>query len=119
MAYAVPPQWKHGDIPTAALMNKYADAQNALATMAVAGRANAAGAAGRGVGALWTYIHVHRYLYFDGTGEVRDPDNADNAVTLSDPPAGWGRYDLHSVNWLYPGKLYIVAGASGCLEAWW
>ena len=30
MAYVAPPQWQHGDIPTAALMNRYRDSLNAL-----------------------------------------------------------------------------------------
>lgn len=121
MAYQVPPRWSHGDIPTGAHMQKYSDALNALKTKADGGLWNMAGRAGQtGGGTAWTFVHVHRYLYYDSSGEIIDPDNAENSVALQDPDDGtWGRYDLSTVGWLYPGKMYNVDDVNGCFEVWW
>lgn len=117
MAYQVPPQWAHGDVPTGALMQKYSDALNAIKAQTDQSRWNAAFSANVSEG-VWTFVHVHRYLLYYSTGQIIDPDDDTNSVSLSDA-GGWEHYDLQSVPWIYPGKLYIVEGVSGCAEVWW
>lgn len=122
MAYQVPRQWAHGDIPTGALMQKYADALNAIKAQTDMSRWNAAGITGQ-TGTndhIWTFVHVHRYLAYRGDGSIWDPDNpTENTVGLSGVGNWYATYDLQGVSWLYPGKMYMVEGVTGCLETWW
>lgn len=125
MAYQVPRQWAHGDVPTGALMQRYSDSLNFLKTQVDSrSRMNQAGWV-EGDDSKYMFVHVHRYLHYqidDGSGTIYDPDNAENSSSLSETDAAyegaWGRFDLSGLAWLYPGKMYRVDGVDGCFEHW-
>jgi hypothetical protein len=117
MAYETPPQWIHGNVPTAALMNKYSDALKALKSrfddtsmFLVAATAID--------NSDWAFAHVHRYLWYKGSGYLTDVADRTQQVSLSDTDDKWERFDLGSVSWLYPGKLYEVTDVDGAIEMW-
>lgn len=125
MAYQVPRQWAHGDIPTGALMQRYSDALNDLKTRVdTQSRFNQAGWT-EGDDSKYSFIRVHRYLHYtldDGSGTLYDPDNPENSASLSATDEEFENhfvaFDLSGVPWLYPGKLYRVDGVDGCFEHW-
>lgn len=119
MAYSTPDRWAHGDQPNATNMQKYSDSLNAI--YALVGDAEyffpAANLYG---GETDTHVirHTYRWLFFVGDGTLEDPDAAGETITLTD---GYGdgtenRYDLNSVTWLAPGKLYNVAECTWAME---
>lgn len=117
MSYQVPPQWEHGDIPIATLMNKYSDALNAihdslgdvkkfyLVAAAVAGEDNDAA----------EHVHRARWLWVSGPATIVDPAAVEDDVSISadEEPT---RFDTQSVNWLTFGKRYRVTGCSWSME---
>jgi len=121
MSYSTPPQWSHGNTPTAAAMNKYSDALNAL--YAIAGNAalnfatyqdrknqpNAVNDSG------FYFIHKQRWLWFRSTGQIEDPAGLNDDVSLSDNGT-MTSYDLDTVDWLAYGALYRVTGCNFCCE---
>ena len=121
MAYSTPDQWTHGDIPTAAKMNKYSDSIVFL-NDALGGASMAA--------QLWSYenydgtnfansdyylTHRYRWLIFKGSGEIVDPGAVGDTVAVT-ATSGIETYDLNEVSWLTPGKLYQLKDFVFCLE---
>ena len=125
MAYEVPRQWAHGDVPTGALMQRYSNSLNALKPLVdTYSRKNQAGWV-QGDDSKYMFVHVHRWLFYtldDGSGNIYDPDFPDNSATLSETDAesegNYYRFDLSGLPWLYPGKMYRVDGVDGCFEHW-
>lgn len=117
MAYQTPPQWEHGDIPTAALMQKYSDALDAihanlgdvkkfyLVAAAVAGEDNDAG----------EHIHRSRWLWVSGPATIVDPAGIEDDVSVSADTEPT-RFDTQSVSWLNFGQKYRVTGCSWSME---
>lgn len=117
MAYQVPNQWSHGDIPTASLMQKYSDALDAIyATLGDAQKFYPVGAAvvGEDNDAQW-FVHRYRWLWVSGPATLVDPAGVEDDVSVSadEEPT---RFDTQSVAWLTQGKLYQVTGCSYSME---
>jgi hypothetical protein len=119
MAYQVPKQWVHGNIPTAADMNKYSDAQNAIHDI-TGDRLYARPAAHALVGVdndYHVFVHRYRWLYYQSTGTIEDiADPTNNTQTLSEDGEPT-LLDLNTIGWLYPGKLYAVTGCTWAAES--
>ena len=121
MAYVAPPQWQHGDIPTAALMNRYRDSLNALKAVFDETPQDVAAPVYEGADedeAEWQLVHINRYLIYGDEATVRDPTNEENTASLPKPAAGTkGVYDLDTVNWLTYGMTYTAKGCAWVIEA--
>jgi hypothetical protein len=100
MAYDVPRQWVRGDAVTAARMNKYSDSLNAIEVLSEFVGGSRMAMYPQVSGTLFSFQHVHRWLHFNGTGEIVDP----------------GVYDLDKVSWLYYGGYYRVEGSDWAFE---
>lgn len=117
MAYEIPEQWAHGDYPTAAKLNKYKAGLDAIHDLW--GDIDYEYAAMHLYAA--TFYHSHwlinryRYLVYNGTGSIHDPGNVFDTVSLT--AASWGTYDLTSIEWIIPGKLYEVQGVTEAYES--
>jgi len=123
MAYAVPKVWEHGDVPTAADMDKYSDALDAIHAKS--------GDVARNYAALrerefyraefadsdYFLVHKFRYLFFKSTGSIVSLADSTQTESLSDGGAAWGVYDLDGVSWLAYGMVYQVTGVSFCFES--
>ncbi|KKN74835.1 hypothetical protein LCGC14_0387280 [marine sediment metagenome] len=122
MTYSKPRQWSHGDIPTAAIMNKYSDSLNAI---------NASLSAVNMPAQLWSYenydgtnfansdyymVHRYRYLIYRGNGEITDPSGVGDTVNVTGSGSSILTYDLKEISWLTPGKLYLPKDFVFCLE---
>lgn len=127
MAYQVPVQWKHGDIPTAAQMNRYSDGLNAIKNkwgnsalnFAVALRMNLQYSYSPHFTATDTpllFIHKLRYLHYGGSGNLASLDGTQSSALSAPSGGGVGVYDLDNANWLAYGMLYFVTGADFCAE---
>lgn len=120
MAYSVPDQWSRGDIPTAAKMNKYSDSLNAINSLATYTGGSVA------VYAYNTdpeeiardFQHVHRWLHYEGSGDIVDTTGVGDSVSLSTEGSTVGVYDLDSVSWLYYGAYYRIEGIDWAAEDW-
>lgn len=122
MAYATPPAWEHGDIPTAALMNRYRDALNEIKAVLDVSPHNAAAPIYPGADedeAEWQIVHLNRYLVYPDEATLYDPTNEENSASLPKPAAGVkGVYDLDTVAWLAYGMTYVVKGCAWVIEDW-
>lgn len=117
MAYEVPPQWARGNTPTAALMNKYKAAIDAIYALSPYFGGSVATFIGTAPDVFFTFQHSLRYLHYNGGGELTDPDDEDHTISLSDPEGGEpGVYDLSSISWMYGGKYYRVMDVSWAAE---
>jgi hypothetical protein len=117
MAYDVPRQWVRGDAVTAARMNKYSDSLNAIEVLSEFVGGSRMAMYPQVSGTLFSFQHVHRWLHYNGTGEIVDASNILNTVSLSDPSDGNpGVYDLDKVSWLYYGGYYRVEGSDWAFE---
>jgi hypothetical protein len=118
MAYVQPPQFAHGDYPTAANLNKIADNLDDIH-----------GTMGDGtfrhypvihnLGNGFTFFHVWRWLLYAGSsGEISDPTGAQtDTIALPDVTSGFGVYDLRQVSWIHLGRNYEVANVDWCQES--
>jgi len=116
MSYQVPPRPVHGDIPTAAMMNKYSDSLNAIHD--ITGdvmRAYPSAKLNTGEDNNHFFIHRFRWLWYFGNGTLEDADAGNETITLTDSDTPT-RYDLSSVSWLVFGKLYYVSDCLWCME---
>lgn len=122
MAYSTPEQWSHGDVPTAAKMNKYSDSLNALYALANNATMPAQ---------LWSYenfwpgtwdnsnyyfVHRYRWLIYRGDGEIVDPSGVGATVDVSGSGSDILAYDLDAIEWMTPGKLWQAKDFVFCLE---
>lgn len=115
MAYAPPRQWSRGDDVTAARMQVYSDGQVDINTLA--GYTGGSLPTVRASELEVSLIHVWPYLHYGGNGEISDPNDAEQTISLSETGAQ-NVYDLRTVEWLYAGKVYFVTGVSWCAEDW-
>lgn len=119
MAYQVPPQWSHGDQPTAALMQKYSDALNSLYTaIGTVGYNPATPFSQYEDTQEYTLAHSQRWLIYLSTGVIEDPAGVNDDVPLSNVGTGTiNSYDLDQVPWLAYGQDYRVIGCSAVMES--
>lgn len=118
MAYQVPKQFVHGDIPTAADMQKYSDALNAIhdRTGDVLRVFPSAHVLAGNDHDYHVFVHRYRWLYYQSTGTIEDiADPTNNTQTLSEDGEPT-LLDLNTIDWLYPGKLYAVTGCTWAME---
>lgn len=119
MSYQIPKQWAHGDVPTAAFMQKYSDALNAIHD--IVGdvlRALPSAHVLAGVDNDYhVFVHRYRWLKYQSTGTIEDiADPINNTQTLAEngePTI----LDLNTIDWLHPGKIYAVTGCTYAQEA--
>lgn len=114
--YVAPQQWSRGNVPTAALLNKYSTGLNAIhettGDMAVNPCVQAYLSE-----AVFFLTHTHRYLFYLSKGEIEDPNGVEDPVSLTEQKTGAvTRFDLDDVGWLNYGKVYMITGCSMCLE---
>lgn len=111
MAYSVPDQWEHADVPTAAKMNKYSDSLNAINSW----QGLYVGFAIPKSNSETLYIiHKWRWLWYmstsGGTATIVDPSGVNDDVTLADATSAMTVYDLSNVSWLVQGAAYKLTG---------
>ena len=113
-AYAVPPEWEHGDYPLAADLNKIRDGQlyfyERMPTYAVNSCVKELGS-----DASLTFTHRHRWLHYKSTGDITDAADASNTESLSNQSTV-NVYDLDSIAWLTYGSVYYVDGVNFASE---
>ena len=110
MSYVPPERWAHGDIPTAADMNKYSAALNTIRAAIGDAAVNVALRKTPNSG-FWTMIHKHRWLSFKGTGTLSDMTGTET-VSLEDVDDAVTIYDLQALTWLTYGSMYKVLSVS-------
>jgi hypothetical protein len=120
MAYEIPEIWQHGDYPTAAKLNKYKSGLDAIHAMwgdkdFEYPLIHTGGAAVAGELHSHWFINRYRYLVYNGEGSIHDPGNVFDTVSLED--ASWATYDLTTIEWIIPGKLYEVQGVREAKES--
>lgn len=119
MAYQVPTEFVHGNIPTGADMNKYKDALDAIHDIAgdVLRAYPAAHVLAGNDHDRHYLIHRYRWLFFQSNGSIVDPaDPTNNTVTITEDTEPT-LYDLNQIDWLFLGKLYYVDGVTWCVES--
>lgn len=116
MAYDPPKVWAHGDIPTAAFMQKYSDSLNAI--YAILGDDNTEPAIEElRDGKQAIFIHRFRWLHFRDSGTLRQYGGGENTqVALSAGADENMVMDLDSISWLTYGMLYEVEGVKFVFE---
>jgi hypothetical protein len=104
--------------PTAAQLNAISSSQAGLWALNGGINRELMAAVWEGSGSSWTFLHVHRWLLYDSTGQIEDPAGIEDDVSLADPPTPGelGVKDLNTVDWLAPGMLYRVTGCAGAWE---
>lgn len=117
MAYTPPEQWSHGDYPTAAKMNKYKDGLDAIYAAFGTYPINPAVARRISPTQGYYFLHSHRWLLYRGAGTIEDSAGVGETINLSEAEdMGWTNFDLDTIDWMRPGKLYQVQGVIACLE---
>lgn len=116
MAYTVPPQWAHGDYPTAANVNKFKTALDAVHDIVGDVQLNYPCITNLTVDKGYYFVHQYRWLHYRGDGEITDPAGAGDTVTISGDGNNFLVYDLLQVDWIYPGKLYEVKDVTMAAE---
>jgi hypothetical protein len=119
MAYQIPKHWTHGNIPTAADMNKYSDALNAI--HAIVGDVLMARPSAHALAGVdndyHVFVHRYRWLKYQSTGSIEDiGDPVNNTQDLAEDGEPT-ILDLNTIDWMYPGKLYAVTGCTYAQEA--
>lgn len=62
------------------------------------------------------FVHRHRWLWFQSDGDLVDPANPTvNTISLNEDTEPT-LFDLSSVAWLFPGKLYYVETCTWAME---
>ena len=110
--YTPPKQWVPTEVPTAALMNLYSNAQNEINTRMGTYAFNPA------IGYIVednfaVFCHRHQWLHFREAGALTDMNGA-NSVSLSAAANTYAMYNLDTISWMTPGVFYRV---SGCVMA--
>ena len=119
MAYQIPFHFVHGNIPTAAIMNKYSDALNAIHD--IVGDVLKAFPSAHVLAGVdndyHVFVHRYRWLKFQSSGtieDIADPTNNTQTLTEDTEPT---ILDLNTIDWLFPGKVYAVTGCTWTQEA--
>jgi len=112
--------WQHGDYPTAADFNAIKAALDALYAQTGSAEVNAAVCYRRETVQGFYFVHKLTYLIYliqapETDGSIEDPAGVGETVSLP-TGAGFLYYDLSSVEWLFPGKIYQVQGVTTCIE---
>ena len=135
MAYAVPTVSAHGDMPTAASMNKYSDGLNAIYSGLNSGKRYICAATKRQYDtrasdthndamyaqeALSYCVNVHlwRWLFYKGEGALKNIAETEQTPLSNDNPGGTNVFDLDSVDWLNYGGVYEITGVTWAFEDW-
>lgn len=115
MAYAKPPTFAVSDYPTAANLNILGANDTAINDLIDNFQImHGYGAKAPSGTKLFYFTHLYRWLYYRGTGSIEDALGENDDVTLSS--TSHARYDLHSIDWLYPGRLIRVADTDYAFE---
>lgn len=101
-------KFSHGEYPTATKLNKLIDNQEFL-DPSIDDKVY-----GIKDGSRLVFIHKLPYLWYKGSGTITDFADPTNTLSLSDGSPS--RYDLSSISWLLPGKLYITLNFDYCFE---
>lgn len=116
MAYAQPPQFAHGDYPTAANLNIIGDNLDAIHDI-LGDKTFRHYAVAYNDGEGFTMFHVWRWFFYAGSGgAITDPTGTNADVTLADVTSGFDVYDLRQISWLHLGRHYDVTGVDWCIE---
>lgn len=117
MSWLTPPTWAHGDTVVHTDMQIYSDDEAAIYAKMGSVLLNfpAANAIPLEDNDLAYMVHRYRWFWFKSNGTLVDPANSANTVTLTEDTEPT-LLDLHSVSWLYPGKLYQITGVTWCME---
>lgn len=120
MAYIVPATWQHGNFPAAPPFNDYKASLDAIYAQTGAAQINAAVCYRRATVQGFYFVHKLQYLIYliqapETDGSIEDPAGVGATVTLP-TEAGYVYYDLSTVDWLIPGKIYQVQGVTTCIE---
>lgn len=115
-AYAVPPQFEHGDFALAADLNKISTGQvhfyEVLPTYAVNSCVRE-----MSTGEQATFTHRHQWLHYKSTGTIYDPAGIEDDIELPNPSDNWVNvYDLDTIAWLSYGAQYYVEGVTFARE---
>ena len=126
MAYEIPKVWTHGDIPTAADMNKYSDGENAMYASG-AFKLHVPVTLSRfdltildtiwaipAVTLVYTMVHRLRWLIYKGSGLM---SFGSDSATLTDH-GGTNTLDLETIGWLEYGMIYSITGVTWVVEDW-
>ena len=104
--------------PTAAQLNAIGSSQTALDAV-YPGVASVVPAEEFGsAGSAYGFVHIHRWLLYNSTGELVDPTGVNDPSALSDPddPSTIGILDLNTIDWLTVGVFYRVTGVAVAWE---
>lgn len=117
MAYSTPKVWSHGDTVSHTDMQKYSDCLDYIHNILGDALRNFPAAHARPSIDHDHHAMVHRYrwLQFQSDGELVDPANSANTISLNEE-AEPTTLDLRTVSWLYPGKVYFVRTCTWCRE---
>ena len=115
-SYSPPHRFAHADIPTAAQLQTYCTALDAIHErmgdkLLIYSSANLL----PGEDNNHFFVHRYRYLWYRGDGTLEDPAPGGATISLSDGDEPT-RLDLASIGWLAPGKLYYVSDCVWCQE---
>lgn len=118
MAYTPPPQWQHGDIPSAAQLNVYGNDLIEIATMLGLVRRDYCAREWSAATKFVVFVHQYRMLRYKGAGDITSMDESEKVAI--DSKGAVALYDLDSVDWLAYGMLFRVsmtgAGMIFCVE---
>ena len=115
MPYSTPPTWAYLEYPTAAKMNQYKTGLDAIYAQTGTYTLNVCVCKRVGTVEHYYFVHQQRWLLYLFGGRIVDPADVGDPVTLSDN-GSWQSYDLNSVDWIYPGKLYQVQDVGCAME---
>jgi hypothetical protein len=131
---ALPRQWTHGEVPTAAFMNAYSNgivdvydtwetrkAFNLLSPLKASGTYLWFNEAGGSYSVRLTgdflFVRQYRWLHYFGDGALTDPAGINADITLDDDDDVDGAVlDLEST-WAIVGSAYTVTGVNACIES--
>jgi len=108
MPYTDPPAWAFGDNVSATDMQTYSDNLDFIYDQL----GNPAGILQPSILVTTsggdTIVNQFRWLYHDDNGIIRDPTGVGDDVSIPNPDPNFPYYDLYSISWMFPGKVYEV-----------
>ncbi len=117
--------FSHGDLVTSAKLNAIIAIINDVETQ-THGFSHVPGGRDADIaGTMFTMKHTKRWLVYRSTGDIYDMtevmagvplDDIENHTTLGDCGEITCAFDLHSVDWLSYGMMYIVEGCEWAME---